>query len=57
MWRAVLRWHPRYVGRRLLFCTVGVLLKSLQSNPTLSGATHVVVDEVRGDCIGSHLPT
>ena len=31
---------------RLLFCTVGVLLKTLQSNPTLSGATHVVIDEV-----------
>ena len=31
---------------RLLFCTVGILLKTLPSNPTLAGATHVIVDEV-----------
>ncbi|XP_056374785.1 ATP-dependent RNA helicase DHX30 isoform X2 [Hyla sarda] len=30
----------------LLFCTVGVLLKKLQSNPELRGVSHVVVDEV-----------
>ena len=31
---------------RLVFCTVGILLKTLQSNPTLSGASHIIVDEV-----------
>jgi len=30
----------------LLFCTVGILLKAMQSNPTLDGATHIIVDEV-----------
>lgn len=30
----------------MLFLTVGVLLKKLQSNPTLTGISHVVVDEV-----------
>ena len=29
-----------------MFCTVGILLKVMQSNPTLKGATHIVVDEV-----------
>ncbi|XP_075070304.1 ATP-dependent RNA helicase DHX30 isoform X2 [Mixophyes fleayi] len=33
-------------GGAALFCTVGVLLKKLQSNPTLEGVSHVVVDEV-----------
>ncbi|XP_053324031.1 ATP-dependent RNA helicase DHX30 [Spea bombifrons] len=33
-------------GGALLFCTVGVLLKKLQSNPGLQGVSHVVVDEV-----------
>ncbi|KAG8443444.1 hypothetical protein GDO86_012012 [Hymenochirus boettgeri] len=33
-------------GGALLFCTLGVLLKKLQSNPTLEGVSHVVVDEV-----------
>ena len=31
---------------RLAFVTVGVLLKAMQSNPLLSGATHIIVDEV-----------
>ena len=31
----------------LVFCTVGILLRAMRSNPTLAGATHVVVDEVR----------
>lgn len=30
----------------MLFLTVGVLLRKLQSNPTLRGISHVVVDEV-----------
>jgi len=31
---------------RIVFCTVGVVLKTLQSNAFLPGATHVIVDEV-----------
>ena len=31
---------------QILFCTVGILLKVMQSNPSLKGATHIVVDEV-----------
>ncbi|KAI9205267.1 uncharacterized protein BJ171DRAFT_441477 [Polychytrium aggregatum] len=31
---------------RLTFCTTGVLLRRLESNPTLDGVTHIVVDEV-----------
>eukprot|EP00943_MAST-04B_sp_MAST-4B-sp1_P006597 g6597.t1 len=30
----------------LLYCTTGVLLRKLNSNPLLDGVTHVVVDEV-----------
>ncbi|KAM6919240.1 ATP-dependent RNA helicase DHX30 [Xenentodon cancila] len=37
---------PEYSGGAMLFLTVGVLLKKLQSNPTLTGISHVVVDEV-----------
>uniref|UniRef100_A0A8C5N2Q1 RNA helicase n=1 Tax=Leptobrachium leishanense TaxID=445787 RepID=A0A8C5N2Q1_9ANUR len=33
-------------GGSLLFCTVGVLLKKLQSNPSLEGLSHIIVDEV-----------
>ncbi len=31
---------------RLLFCTTGILLRRLESDPSLSAVTHVVVDEV-----------
>ena len=31
---------------RLMFCTTGVLLRRMQSDPTLTGTSHVVVDEV-----------
>ncbi len=31
---------------RLLFCTTGILLRRLESDPTLAGTTHVLVDEV-----------
>ena len=31
---------------RLLFCTTGILLRRLESDPTLAGVTHVLVDEV-----------
>lgn len=37
---------PERSGGALLFLTVGVLLRKLQSNPTLRGVSHVVVDEV-----------
>ena len=31
---------------RLKFCTTGILLRMLTGNPTLSGVTHVILDEV-----------
>ncbi|KAH9495035.1 ATPdependent RNA helicase, partial [Bulinus truncatus] len=31
---------------RLLFCTTGIVLRRLESDPDLEGVTHVVVDEV-----------
>ncbi|XP_057713865.1 ATP-dependent RNA helicase DHX30 [Corythoichthys intestinalis] len=37
---------PEQSAGALLFLTVGVLLRKLQSNPTLKGISHVVVDEV-----------
>ncbi|XP_051879730.1 ATP-dependent RNA helicase DHX30 isoform X2 [Pristis pectinata] len=33
-------------GGALLFCTVGILLKKMQGNPSLEGISHVIVDEV-----------
>ena len=32
---------------RLLYCTTGVLLRWLHSNPTLRGVSHVIIDEAR----------
>ncbi|XP_076985576.1 ATP-dependent RNA helicase DHX30-like isoform X2 [Tamandua tetradactyla] len=37
---------PPARGGALLFCTVGILLRKLQSNPSLEGVSHVLVDEV-----------
>ena len=37
----------RSADTRLLFCTTGVLLQRLRSDPTLSELSHVVIDEVR----------
>ncbi|XP_053681355.1 putative ATP-dependent RNA helicase DHX57 [Anopheles nili] len=31
---------------RLTFCTTGILLRRLQSDPTLASVTHIIVDEV-----------
>ncbi|OQS04031.1 ATP-dependent RNA helicase [Thraustotheca clavata] len=31
---------------KLLFCTTGILLRQLQTNPTLEGISHVIVDEI-----------
>lgn len=39
----------------MLFLTVGVLLKKLQSNPSLKGISHVVVDEVHERDINTDL--
>ncbi|XP_032876217.1 ATP-dependent RNA helicase DHX30 isoform X2 [Amblyraja radiata] len=33
-------------GGALLFCTVGILLKKMQGNPSLEGVSHIIVDEV-----------
>ncbi|XP_026182398.1 putative ATP-dependent RNA helicase DHX57 [Mastacembelus armatus] len=36
----------RTSATRLLYCTTGVLLRRLESEPDLKGVTHVIVDEV-----------
>lgn len=46
---------PEQSGGALLFLTVGVLLRKLQSNPTLKGISHVVVDEVHERDINTDL--
>lgn len=46
---------PEHSGGALLFLTVGVLLRKLQSNPTLKGISHVVVDEVHESDINTDL--
>ncbi|RUS16233.1 P-loop containing nucleoside triphosphate hydrolase protein [Endogone sp. FLAS-F59071] len=38
---------------RLLFCTTGVLLRRLQSDPKLTGVSHVMVDEVHERSVDS----
>ena len=38
----------RSAQTKLLFCTTGVILRRLQDDPTLSGITHIIVDEVHG---------
>lgn len=37
---------PRPEGGHILYCTVGVLLRQLQSDPTLRNLTHIIVDEI-----------
>ncbi|KYO33301.1 putative ATP-dependent RNA helicase DHX30 isoform A [Alligator mississippiensis] len=37
---------PPARGGALLFCTVGILLRKLQGNPSLEGVSHIIVDEV-----------
>ena len=39
--------------QRLLFCTTGILLRRLESDPNLLGVSHVVVDEVHERSIDS----
>lgn len=36
---------PRPPGGALLYCSTGILLRRLQSNPGLIGASHVILDE------------
>ncbi|KAI9342849.1 P-loop containing nucleoside triphosphate hydrolase protein [Obelidium mucronatum] len=38
---------------KLTFCTTGILLRMLQSDPTLDGITHVIVDEVHERSVDS----
>jgi len=40
---------------RLLFCTTGVLLRRLLSDPTLENTTHVILDEVHERSVDSDL--
>ncbi|KAM9322928.1 ATP-dependent RNA helicase DHX30 [Pholidichthys leucotaenia] len=46
---------PEHSGGAMLFLTVGILLKKLQSNPSLRGISHVVVDEVHERDINTDL--
>lgn len=46
---------PEQSAGAMLFLTVGILLKKLQSNPTLKGISHVVVDEVHERDINTDL--
>uniref|UniRef100_A0A671Y7C0 RNA helicase n=1 Tax=Sparus aurata TaxID=8175 RepID=A0A671Y7C0_SPAAU len=46
---------PEHSGGAMLFLTVGVLLRKLQSNPSLRGISHVVVDEVHERDINTDL--
>ncbi|XP_053186597.1 ATP-dependent RNA helicase DHX30 [Scomber japonicus] len=46
---------PEHSGGAMLFLTVGVLLRKLQSNPLLKGISHVVVDEVHERDINTDL--
>lgn len=36
---------PRPPGGALLYCSTGILLRRLQSNPGLIGASHIILDE------------
>lgn len=37
---------PNYENGAILFCTAGILLRKLQSNQSLKGVSHVIIDEV-----------
>ncbi|KAJ2581272.1 helicase, partial [Coemansia sp. RSA 1836] len=45
----------RSPGTRLLFCTTGVLLRMIASDPSLADVTHVVCDEVHERSVDSDL--
>eukprot|EP00057_Strongylocentrotus_purpuratus_P028270 XP_011682744.1 PREDICTED: putative ATP-dependent RNA helicase DHX57 [Strongylocentrotus purpuratus] len=38
--------NKQSASTRLMFCTTGILLRRLESDPVLSGVSHVIVDEV-----------
>ncbi|CAM9384726.1 unnamed protein product [Lampetra planeri] len=44
---------PPTPGGAVLFCTVGILLRKLQSNPDLLGVSHVLLDEVHERDVGT----
>lgn len=44
--------HPLSGSTRIVFCTEGILLRELAGDPLLSGYDVVVLDEVRGECVG-----
>lgn len=46
----------RGMATRLLFCTTGILLRRLMTDPDLKGVSHVIVDEIheRGMNEGIH---
>uniref|UniRef100_A0A8C4I221 RNA helicase n=1 Tax=Dicentrarchus labrax TaxID=13489 RepID=A0A8C4I221_DICLA len=46
---------PEHSGGTMLFVTVGILLRKMQSNPSLKGISHVVVDEVHERDINTDL--
>lgn len=45
----------RSIRTRLLFCTTGILLRRLLSDPELIGVSHVIVDEVHERSLESDL--
>ncbi|RKP14046.1 P-loop containing nucleoside triphosphate hydrolase protein, partial [Piptocephalis cylindrospora] len=42
-------------GTQILFCTTGILLRRLQSDPMLQGVTHIIIDEVHERSVDSDL--
>lgn len=40
---------------QILFCTTGILLRRLQSDPMLQGVTHIIIDEVHERSVDSDL--
>ncbi|KAG8239453.1 hypothetical protein J437_LFUL017587, partial [Ladona fulva] len=40
-------------GGSILFCSVGILLRRLQTNPNLIGASHVILDEAHQRDVGT----
>lgn len=46
---------PRPEGGHILYCTVGVLLRQLQTDPTFRNLTHIIVDEVHERSVDSDI--
>ncbi|XP_017799421.1 PREDICTED: putative ATP-dependent RNA helicase DHX30 [Habropoda laboriosa] len=57
----VVGYHVRFdkvlpqMGRSILYCTQGILLRRLESDPTLKRVTHVIIDEVHERSIQTDL--